>query len=57
MFGERQIADRRQVEQIEIAGAGGFQFLLGAAQLMILHFQLNLVHLQFVQRLADGLGR
>ena len=57
VFGERQIADRRQVEQIEIAGPRRFQLLLGAAQFLILHLQFNLVNLEFVQRLADGLGR
>ncbi len=47
-----EVAHGRQVEEIEIARPRGFKLLLGAAQLLVLHLELDLVDAQLV----DGGG-
>ncbi len=59
LFVDRAIANGGQIKQVKVARARAVQLLLGVAQLLVLHFQFNLVHLQFVQKLAyafAGLG-
>ena len=48
-FAHRAVTHRRQVVQLEVAGPRGFQQQLGAQQLVVLHLQFDLVHLQLVQ--------
>ena len=55
---EREVADRREVVQFGVAGQRRFEFGTGLTQLLVLHFQLDLMHLQFVQQSQlIGLGR
>ncbi len=46
---EGQIADRRELEQINVLITRLFQLDLGLAERFVLHLQLDLVHLEFVQ--------
>ena len=48
-FADGDIADRGHIEEIEIAGTRGVQRCLRLAQLLVLHFQLDLVDEQLVQ--------
>lgn len=52
-----KISDRCQVIVIEILVPRSFQFYLDAAQLLILHFQLDLMHLQLVEHPPAFFGR
>ena len=46
------IARRGQVVEAEIARSGGFQLQLGASQLLVLQFQLDLVDFEYVTAIA-----
>ena len=46
------VANGGEIVEVEIAGAGGGEFVLRPAQLLVLHFQLDLVDLQLVQQRA-----
>ena len=59
VIAEGDIADRRQVVEIEIACPHGVQFHLRPPQIFVLHLQLDLVYAQVVQDLSGvrlGLG-
>ena len=49
-FIEGQIAHRRELVEVEVPGARGGDFLLRPAQLLVLHLELDLVHLQLVEQ-------
>ncbi len=55
LFAEGDIPHRGQFVQLEIARPRSLQFLLGPAQLLVLHLQLNLMHPQFMERLPQFL--
>ena len=42
------ISDRGQVIEVKILFAGGFEFLLRAAQFFVLHLKFDLMHAQLV---------
>jgi hypothetical protein len=48
--GQTDIADRRKIVEIGIAVARVLQRLLGFPQVLILHLQLHLVHLEFQEK-------
>ena len=50
---DQAITDRRLVIEFDIAGLAGLEFLLHPAQLLVLHFQLDLVQLQILQQLLQ----
>jgi hypothetical protein len=55
---KRQVAEWGKFVEIEVAVAGFLQGMLRLAQGLVLHFQFDLVHLQFVQQFGLGpLGR
>ncbi|MGD9825454.1 hypothetical protein, partial [Desulfobacter sp.] len=47
------IPDRREIIKIEIELSGSLQVLLRCTQLIIFHLQLKLMHLKFMNHLAD----
>ena len=51
------IAHWRHVVEIEIACLRRVQFILSPAQFLVLHLQLDLMHPQFMQCMAQCLGR
>ena len=57
LFIERDIAHRGQVIEVKILFAGRFEFLLHAAEFLILHLQFELVNLQFVDHALHVSGR
>ena len=57
LFAERDIADRRQIVEVEITRPRGVQFLLRTAKFFVLDLQLDLVHAQFVEHPPDFFGR
>ena len=59
-FGQHEVADGGEIEEVEIPRAGGFEGFLQAQQFLVLQLQLDLVHEEFVQRLVlvpGGRGR
>ena len=52
--GQGQVADGGELVKVHVGGAGFLQGELGAPQLLILHLQLDLVHLEFVQDFLGG---
>ena len=56
LFAQGDIAHRREIVQIEISGPGGISFLLGPPQLLVLHIELDLVHLQFMNQAPGFFG-
>ena len=54
---QRQIADRGKVVQIDVTVSGRFEFELDSPELLILHLQLDLVHLKLVYQLSKICGR
>ena len=54
---ERQVTHRRHVVQVLVAASLNVQRHLNVTQLLVLHLQFNLVHLQFVQGFAHGVCR
>ncbi|MCK7497561.1 MAG: hypothetical protein MZW92_47350 [Comamonadaceae bacterium] len=51
-----QISDRGQIVEVEIARSRTLQGLMGAAQLLVLQLQLDLVHAQFMDQPFGRLG-
>ena len=51
------ISHRRHVVEVEVTFPRGFQFQLRPAQFLVLHHELDLVYLQFVQHLPHCFGR
>ena len=49
-FVQREIADRRQIVQVEVARTRGLDPGLRLAQFLVLQFQFDLMHLQFVEQ-------
>jgi hypothetical protein len=45
-----EVTDRGEIVQLDVARVGLFQGNLGASQLLVLHLQLDLVNLKFVQQ-------
>ncbi len=45
---QRDVADGREIEEFEVTRALGFERGLQAAQFLVLHFQFDLVHEEFV---------
>ena len=43
VLAEREVADRREVEALEVLLVRGLQLELDAAQLLVLHLELDLV--------------
>ena len=56
VFADAHVAQRRQVVELEIARLRRLEFALDAAQLFVLHFQMNLAHPQLMHH-ALHLGR
>lgn len=50
---ERHVAQWRALEQGFAILVGALQPLLGETQLIVLHLQFNLMHVEFVQQLPD----
>jgi hypothetical protein len=48
--GQAEVADRRKIVEIGIAVARVLQRLLGFPQVLILHLQLHLMHLEFQEK-------
>ena len=57
LAGQGQVADRGELVEVHVAVARFLQGELGAPQLLVLHLQLDLVHLELVQELLGGLRR
>ena len=57
LLAEGEIAHRRQIVQVEVPRPRDFEFALGPAQFLILHLQLDLMHLQLVEQAPGFLGR
>jgi len=57
LFADRAVAHRGEVIEVEIARPDGVQLQLRMPELLVLHLQFNLMHLQFMQRLQHGFGR
>lgn len=51
---EHEIANGRELVEVEVPVARFRQGELGASQLVVLHLQLDLIHLELVQELAGG---
>jgi len=56
---KREITDRGEVVEIDIAVARGFKLYLGSAQGLVLYFQLDLMHLKLMQQVfgREACGR
>ena len=48
LLADSEITHGCPIVEVEIAGPRGFEFILGPAQFLVLHLQLDLMHLQFV---------
>jgi hypothetical protein len=54
---ERDVADGGEVEELDVGGSRGGELLLGPAQLLVLHLELDLVHAQLVEEEGGLLRR
>jgi hypothetical protein len=55
--GQREVTNRRELVEIRIAVARRLQGRLRFPQCLVLHLQLDLMHLEFVQHIGDRLRR
>ena len=51
---QRHITDRRKIKEVGISFQAGLDLQPRPVQVFILHFQFNLVHLQFLQEPAHA---
>ncbi len=57
LFADGEVAHRRKIVKIKIPCPRGFEFALRPPQLLVLHLQFELMHLQFVEQPLGFLGR